>query len=1228
METVHGLPSEQSELLGVVRGVRNRYRAKRALRGAAITVGAGWLVLAAAAYTMNFFKYSDASVLTCRIVAILAIVAIAVWFIVLPLLPRLRDEQVALYLEEHERSLKATVITAVEMQTSGPAGAVPSLRSPAFIQRLTRAALERVHTVADGRTIDAGELRANGGIFAAIALAALLVTMFGPPVLRHGVRLVTTPWNNSEPASLFSILVEPGNVTVAKGGDERLEARLRGFQSDNVELLVRGADSANWVRLPMTPDSSGRFAYRLFDIGGKTQYVVEANGVRSTTYTIDVSNLPYVKQMDLQYRYPAYTQLEPLDVDSTGDIAALKGTTVRIRVSPTVPTNGGRVIVDGGDTLRLVPTSDGKLMAMLRVENPGFYKIELEGPQGKMVTGSLDYTIDVLPDRPPTVQFTKPGRDQKVLSVDEVYTEARAEDDYGVAKLDLVYSVNGAAEHVMPLHDGTRAIKDVAAGYTFMLEGLKLEPGDVVSYYARATDNNAVSGPQHASTDIYFMQVRPYENDYRQQQGGGGGGGGGGQQNDAGQLSQKQRDIIAATFKTSRDSALTDKKSLQENLATLRLSQQRLKEQTNQLVDKLVERGIAKSDSNWKKISDILPKAAAAMDTAEKKLSDGSPQAALQPEQRALQQLQRAEAVFHEIQVSMGGGGGGGGGGGNKTDAQDLADIFELQKDGLRNQYETVQRGQQQDQQQQANNQVDETLEKLRQLAARQQQENDRARAKADSLSRMGASGASGGQGQRDLAQQTEAQARQLERLAREQQNQSLADAARRLQDAADAMRRAAANGQKSGDASQALNNLQEARRLLDQEKSGRSSRDVSDAVRAAQQLAEQEKNVQSDVQKLGQSADPSAQQPLKQSIAQQKGAMADEVKDLKSKLDRMALDNRREQRDVSRALESAADTLRGRKVEEKLRYTQQQTRTAPADWMNSAEQQIGADIADLGQRLQQAQSAAQSGNGQRQQAQTADRARDLVRGLESMDERMRQKQEQAASGAQRRLAEGGDQQGKQGQGQTAQDGRQGQQGQQAQNGQRGQGSAQQGQRGQNGQQQNQQSGGQGQQQSQANGQGQGQGQGRGNGQQMGNGGAPNGAGSPRGGSPQLNGGRLSPEDAQQFSREAQQRLNDAEALRRDLAKQGLPTTELDRAIEGLRQLADARVLEDTRTAADLRSKTIEGFKDFEFGLRRRLGEGDSTRVLLERSGDVPPAYKQHVEEYYRSIGRAKPSKP
>src|SRR5215212_6818182 len=177
MESVHGLPREQSELIGVVRGVRNRYRAKRAMRGAAITIGGSWLVLVAAAYTMNLFKYSDASVWSCRIGAFLAIGALIVRFIVLPLLPRLRDEQVALYLEEHERSLKATVITAVEMHSSAPSVA-GGQRSPVLIERLTRAAIERVHRANDGQSIDAGALRTNGGVLAVVAAAALLLTMF------------------------------------------------------------------------------------------------------------------------------------------------------------------------------------------------------------------------------------------------------------------------------------------------------------------------------------------------------------------------------------------------------------------------------------------------------------------------------------------------------------------------------------------------------------------------------------------------------------------------------------------------------------------------------------------------------------------------------------------------------------------------------------------------------------------------------------------------------------------------------------------------------------------------------------------------------------------------------------------------------------------------------------------------------------------------------------------
>src|SRR5690348_6307075 len=157
MESVHG-STHESQLLGVVRGVRTRYRAKLALRGAAITIAAGWALIALGGVIMNAFHYADPVVLTVRIVAIAAILGMVVWFIVRPLLPKLHDEQVALYLEENERSLKASVITAVEMQNGERTGVIAA-RSPALIDRLTRTALERVRLAGDGKAIDAGELK-------------------------------------------------------------------------------------------------------------------------------------------------------------------------------------------------------------------------------------------------------------------------------------------------------------------------------------------------------------------------------------------------------------------------------------------------------------------------------------------------------------------------------------------------------------------------------------------------------------------------------------------------------------------------------------------------------------------------------------------------------------------------------------------------------------------------------------------------------------------------------------------------------------------------------------------------------------------------------------------------------------------------------------------------------------------------------------------------------------
>src|ERR1017187_2398161 len=81
------------------------------------------------------------------------------------------------------------------------------------------------------------------------------------------------------------------------------------------------------------------------------------------------------------------------------------------------------------------------------------------------------------------------------------------------------------------------------------------------------------------------------------------------------------------------------------------------------------------------------------------------------------QNLLRAEATFRQIQVAFGSSGGGGGAGGGA--GRDLASLFDLELDTEKNQYETAQTAGSQSQQEKD---IDEALQKLDQLARRQEE--------------------------------------------------------------------------------------------------------------------------------------------------------------------------------------------------------------------------------------------------------------------------------------------------------------------------------------------------------------------------------------------------------------------------------------------------------------------------------------------------------------------------
>src|SRR5215831_14116251 len=517
----------RSELVDVIRRVRNRWRLRLALRGAVVVLAGTVLALLLEASTLESLRFSAPAIITFRLVSVAVFVALLVYGLVWPLRRRVTDHQVALYLEEKDPTLEAAIMTAVEATANGPS----KDHSPHLVEKLVEQATERCRALEHGAAVERESVRRHAISLAAIAAVTALVVALGPAYLRHGLSALLVISRSAEAASPYRIEVTPGSAKVPRGADQAIHAKLIGFKANDAAVMIKTPADAQFQRVPLVgaANDPGTFEGMLFHLDKQTEYLVEANGVRSPHFMLSVVDLPTVSQLDLEYRFPAYTALPPRKVENAGDVAAIRGTGVFLRVTPSMKSPNGRILLNDGSSEPLTEQADGTLAGNFTIKGQGFYKIELTGPHGEKVDASQQYTIDVIDDQMPTVRFSKPGRDSQATPVEELFLEARADDDYGVKSMNLFYSVNGGKEKSVNLFSG-RPLAEVSGSHTIYLEELGLNPGDFVSYYAKATDTDTVAGPKTATSDIYFVQIRPFKKDYRQAQSQAMGGGGGGMQ--------------------------------------------------------------------------------------------------------------------------------------------------------------------------------------------------------------------------------------------------------------------------------------------------------------------------------------------------------------------------------------------------------------------------------------------------------------------------------------------------------------------------------------------------------------------------------------------------------------------------------------------------------------------------------------------------------------------------
>ena len=718
-----------TELRIALTRVRRRWLAARWLQGLARAAGGVCVCLLAVIATELLLAPPDVPLLAtaaAALAAALAFSALVLWRLGRP--PS--DERVARLVEERCPELEDRVASAAALAAARPATGFEELVVADAAERLRRIDLARVVTPARLRRA------VTRGLLALAALAAVLA--LGSTPLG---RIARTAWLHASPAGA-ELAVEPGDFRLVAGQPLRVRARFedgRGAAARTPPVLsVLDGMAPRDVRMRRSGDG---YLAEFPSVTRSFRYRVGAAAFTSPDYFVEALSPPRVVRIDVDYVYPSFTGLAPRSEEDGGDLFAPAGTAARLVVHTDKPVVEGALVLSDGRRVALAGDGDARRAATLVVEGDGRYRVRVVDAHGLSNRDAADYLVRATVDRPPAVRVLRPGGDREVTPLEEVTIEARADDDHGVERLDLVYTVVGRPERTLPF-DVPAGASAVTGVRTFFVEDLSVEPGDVVTYFARARDAGLGGVAAEARSDLYFLEVRPFDNEFEEALSQGGLGP---EAAEIGRLVALQKQIVVATWRLDQEAegrSDDDVRAVAEVQGDVRDTAAGAVGAMGRAPGRGGRRGAAGDDGTAVQRR-AMRAAVEAMTAAEAALEALDTASAMPHETEALNQLLTAQAAVRRRQVSMQRGGGSAG----RQAQLDLSQLFDRE---LRREQETSyetgrQPGEPED------GEEDEALARLRELARRQQRIN------------------------RDLGEAAEAETederrRMLERLRREQQ--------------------------------------------------------------------------------------------------------------------------------------------------------------------------------------------------------------------------------------------------------------------------------------------------------------------------------------------------------------------------------------------------------------------------------------------------------------------------
>lgn len=716
---------------------------------------------------------------------------------------------------------------------------------------------------------------------------------------------------------------------------------------------------------------------------------------------------PGVARIDLHYTYPAALDLEPRIEENGGDIYAPAGTRVQVRVTADRPVDRGSLELSDGVSVPLARVSGAVMEATIDVSREGSYRVELVSSEGVANRDQGAYLIRLLADNAPELEVLSPEGDQRVTRLQEVTVTARARDDYAVERMDLVYAVGGGPERVLPFA-GVKGRQSVESRRTLYLEDLDIEPGDFITFYVRARDGGAGPRRNESRSDLYFLEVKPFEEAFYASSSQAAGGG---RTDQIEEMIAAQKDIIAATWRLERESGAGLRR---DDFLVVQRAQGELRARATSLASGQEAAGPGPAGGRGGS-GGMFATAAAAMRKAEAALERSRAREAIPHELAALDALLEARGnperseVGRSTSSAVGGGAAGsrsgGGGSGREGARRDLSDLFDRELRKLETRYETPPAGTERREDRSRNA----DLERVRELARRQQALAGEQRDLAKRSEKLDAE-----EVRRELQRLTREQAelrREVEEMARQLSlsggrggASSAQDRSKQFQSVSDDMRQASAALRRDDPqsasqlGSRALGRLREMERELQRPGTASGRQPLGDLHAEARNLAGAQRQLARRAAALGPDKEATATDARRQLAGEQ-----ERLRERAGRLERDLADASRDrtlEADQREAAAREAARMREEAVAGRMQQLAESLRHSSAGKEDSAAaaERLAADLRKLSDRLA---AAAPDDRATRQLAMRLEEARSARTNLEEAARRVDSLERQGASGGQ-----------------------------------------------------------------------------------------------------------------------------------------------------------------------------------------------------------------------------------